>query len=308
MWIFCCGGQRSGSTLQFNLVCELVERLQIGQRIEYVKPEDFPNIKAEYSNYNGYKIFKSHILTETIKAELLKGNALGVYSYRDIRDVVVSLMKKNNVSFNINKTKEITERYLAHYYQWMEVKEYLYIAQYENFYNNLEVEIDTVAHFLNLEVPYKLKKELAEFLNIDNQKELIASSSDENLTKVDNNQFNKKYLLHTNHIYSGGVNQWKTQLSAHQLVQVEIVAYNWLLLHGYEVSWPSMKDEFLSSSQHADDYLAWQILGKKKEGLVVEVGAFDGIHLSNSYSLEQLGWKSICIEPNPNIYKFLKKK
>ncbi|MFC7356856.1 FkbM family methyltransferase [Jejudonia soesokkakensis] len=65
--------------------------------------------------------------------------------------------------------------------------------------------------------------------------------------------------------------------------------------------------KFISYSQHADDYLAWQILGKKRNGVVVEVGAFDGQHLSNSYSLEQLGWQSICVEPNPDIFKILKK-
>lgn len=66
-------------------------------------------------------------------------------------------------------------------------------------------------------------------------------------------------------------------------------------------------EKFISYSQHADDYIAWQLLGKKSKGTVVEVGAFDGVHLSNSYSLEQLGWQSICIEPNPLIYKYLEK-
>ena len=64
-------------------------------------------------------------------------------------------------------------------------------------------------------------------------------------------------------------------------------------------------DRFLSHSQHADDYIAWQLLGKKNTGLVIEVGAFDGIHLSNSFSFSQLGWKSVCIEPNPEIYSYL---
>lgn len=63
--------------------------------------------------------------------------------------------------------------------------------------------------------------------------------------------------------------------------------------------------KFISNSQHADDYIAWQLLGKKDKGVVVEVGAFDGQHLSNSKSLEDLGWKSINIEPSPEIFKYL---
>ncbi|WP_203293152.1 FkbM family methyltransferase [Luteirhabdus pelagi] len=67
-----------------------------------------------------------------------------------------------------------------------------------------------------------------------------------------------------------------------------------------------MAKQFQSWSQHADDYIAWQLVGKPKRGIVVEVGAFDGVHLSNSYSLEQLGWQAICIEPNPRIFQFLR--
>ncbi|MBW2937731.1 FkbM family methyltransferase [Aureisphaera sp. CAU 1614] len=66
-----------------------------------------------------------------------------------------------------------------------------------------------------------------------------------------------------------------------------------------------MNNSFLSYSQHADDYIAWQLLGKKTTGMVVEIGAFDGKHLSNSYSLEQLGWQALCVEPNPSIFQFL---
>ena len=39
--------------------------------------------------------------------------------------------------------------------------------------------------------------------------------------------------------------------------------------------------------------------------MIVEVGAFDGIHFSNSYSLENIGWRSLCMEPTPAMYKKL---
>jgi FkbM family methyltransferase len=64
---------------------------------------------------------------------------------------------------------------------------------------------------------------------------------------------------------------------------------------------------FVSYSQRADDYIAWQLLNKKTKGLVVEVGAFDGVHLSNSFALEKIGWRAICIEPNPEMFLHLQK-
>jgi FkbM family methyltransferase len=50
-------------------------------------------------------------------------------------------------------------------------------------------------------------------------------------------------------------------------------------------------------SQHGEDYLLWKFFDFKKDGFFVEVGAFDGVHLSNTYSFELEGWKGICVEP-----------
>ncbi|NJO89542.1 MAG: FkbM family methyltransferase [Chloroflexia bacterium] len=39
----------------------------------------------------------------------------------------------------------------------------------------------------------------------------------------------------------------------------------------------------------------------------MDIGAHDGITFSNTYIFEQLGWRGICIEPNPAIFPQLKK-
>lgn len=51
-------------------------------------------------------------------------------------------------------------------------------------------------------------------------------------------------------------------------------------------------------AQNGEDYILTQFFKNKKEGFFVDVGAFDGVHLSNSYCFEQLGWEGICVEPN----------
>lgn len=59
-------------------------------------------------------------------------------------------------------------------------------------------------------------------------------------------------------------------------------------------------------SQVGQDAWVHSILGDKRNGYFVELGASDGIYLSNTYFFEKvLGWNGICIEPNPKYYSQL---
>jgi FkbM family methyltransferase len=42
-----------------------------------------------------------------------------------------------------------------------------------------------------------------------------------------------------------------------------------------------------------------------RNGVFVEVGAYDGIESSNTLALEQLGWTGMCFEPSPESYELL---
>ena len=59
-------------------------------------------------------------------------------------------------------------------------------------------------------------------------------------------------------------------------------------------------------SQNGEDYILCNFFNFKQNGYFIDVGAFDGVHLSNSYCFEQLGWKGICIEPQSLYHKHCK--
>jgi|694.fasta_scaffold44953_4 FkbM family methyltransferase len=62
----------------------------------------------------------------------------------------------------------------------------------------------------------------------------------------------------------------------------------------------------LSRSQLGQDLWVLEQLGWKRGGFFVEFGATDGVLLSNSWLLEKhFGWKGICAEPNPKLFKRL---
>lgn len=62
-----------------------------------------------------------------------------------------------------------------------------------------------------------------------------------------------------------------------------------------------MKD-YRYYSQYGEDFLLWNFFEYKKTGFYVDVGSFDGVHLSNTFSFEQQGWTGICVEPHPTYF------
>jgi len=58
-----------------------------------------------------------------------------------------------------------------------------------------------------------------------------------------------------------------------------------------------------NKSQFGQDQHVINVFNQKQNGFFIEVGAYDGVSMSNSYLLEyQYGWKGICIEPNPTYF------
>lgn len=56
-------------------------------------------------------------------------------------------------------------------------------------------------------------------------------------------------------------------------------------------------------SQNGEDLLLSKFFSDRKNGFYIDVGAFDGIHLSNTYYFEKLGWDGICIEAHPKYFQ-----
>ena len=54
--------------------------------------------------------------------------------------------------------------------------------------------------------------------------------------------------------------------------------------------------------QHGEDYLLWHFFDFRRSGFFLDIGAHDGISLSNTKSFEEQGWTGICVEPAPEIF------
>ena len=54
-------------------------------------------------------------------------------------------------------------------------------------------------------------------------------------------------------------------------------------------------------SQNGEDRWLDAHFGAKRSGFFVEVGAYDGVNLSNTYHFEQTGWTGVLVEPDPEM-------
>jgi FkbM family methyltransferase len=56
-------------------------------------------------------------------------------------------------------------------------------------------------------------------------------------------------------------------------------------------------------SQNGEDVILWNFFGRKRKGFYVEVGAYDGFALSNTYFFEAIGWGGVLIEAAPDLHR-----
>ena len=95
MHVFCVGMYRSCSTWQYQVASHLVERYFQGRRLGFRSGDDYAALtRSGELAEDEWAVLKSHEKDRRFAHALAKGRALGLYAYRDVRDVVDSLAFK----------------------------------------------------------------------------------------------------------------------------------------------------------------------------------------------------------------------
>src|SRR5690242_12829293 len=74
------------------------------------------------------------------------------------------------------------------------------------------------------------------------------------------------------------------------------IIYNVVIIMNY--IYPFFHGEVIPNQEPVDKILREYF--PQNNGVIIEIGAFHPIQLSNSYHFEKNGWDAYCIEPNPN--------
>lgn len=61
-----------------------------------------------------------------------------------------------------------------------------------------------------------------------------------------------------------------------------------------------------SYASHGEDFWLFTQFPPNHRGSCVDVGAHDGVETNNTFLLEQVGWRVLCVEPSPEAEKYLR--
>lgn len=240
MWVICGGMYRSCSTWQYGVASYLTGCCDQSVPVGYLGPEDFapvlsrgrasrvwnalltmfrPDridlltkwIRARYSGQRLYRVMKCHEGNEEITRLLGTGKALGLYCYRDLRDVVYSLMHRLGASFeSVVVDDAMLHRCMQYDYYWRNMPNVL-VQRYEEVVQDHPKAVREIAAHLRVQLDQRRAIHIADLFALE--------ASRSRLGEI--------------HVRQGAVGGWRTELTPDQMTLVEHIVAPWLKANKY---------------------------------------------------------------------------
>jgi hypothetical protein len=231
MWVFCGGMFRSGSTVQYQIASHLVEHCGRGRRITWHSPDEFDSVRRTHAAEPGMLVFKAHGLTAAMREELDRRGVRVITVHRDIRDVVVSALRKNGWTFRHVWKNGYLQRWTRRFEEWAALPGAL-VSRYENLVEGLGDEARRIAGLLELPADDGLVAAVASEYAIDRQRERLVDIRTERAHGI-RKKFDPHSLLHFNHVASGEVGIFRHALAPAEIRAIEDACREWLDRWGY---------------------------------------------------------------------------
>jgi len=205
--IVVCGLNRSGSTLSYNILFQILQKTY-NPSLGFVFDEKAYIKELEKPNYSILR--KTHDYSITLKNRIENKCTIGIFSHRHLLDVIASLIEKGWI-------KNIKD-FLSQYGLEKLVYNSILIAKirgvilisYEELLNEKEIFIQKIAKQLDLSLNEEQIQEIIYETSIEKIKKKISNMSFE---KIGNDLVNKETGLHINHINNPALNKWTKVLS-----------------------------------------------------------------------------------------------
>jgi hypothetical protein len=234
--ILCCGMIRSASTLQYQVVADLVKRSRLGQSIGYADRQSIPEVMQKLDRVAGFAVVKTHEVLPELDPFIEQGLVRLLYSFRDLRAVALSVMRKWEIPFaHVIGRNGWLDTAVASSTRWLSVPG-VCASRYEDMVLALPGEVTKWAYALGLNIRRGQAEELAARYCIEAQRDRIRMIQNPGEAGGPTEYFDPESLLHPNHIIDGSLEGWKIGLEKWQIRQIEGRFSRWLLDHGYQLT------------------------------------------------------------------------
>jgi hypothetical protein len=243
MLIVCCGNLRSGSTLQYRIAAELAAMSGAGAPLGYGLWGTFDEIakRAAASTV----IVKEHSWS-TRAREFDWDHTRLLYSYRDIRDVVVSLSRLwphlgLDEPFELwsGRVARHVSEIIDNHDKWTRCPN-VYVARYESFRSDIASEVRRLSEFLHMPAMALSGadvRRISDALSVESQKAFIDTFDFDACGEGPVfDRWDPMTQLHRRHFNGGESGRWKHALPEDRLRVIERIAGTWLVEHGYALS------------------------------------------------------------------------
>jgi Sulfotransferase domain len=228
--------KRSGSTVQYQIASRLAADEWGARRIEW-RPESEIRWEEEEARGDGPLVYKCHRCIPEIRTRLSAPGNLGVYTYRDIREVCASWVRKHNSTFSCMIAANFIEECIDNFRHFTAFPNVL-VTRYEDLVLNLESEVERIARHLGISLCAARVMEIATDYSIDRQYERMqrVSNGKANSFWYGDQHIDRQELLHTNHITDGRTDAWTELFSKIEVAIIEEKAHRWMEENGYDLS------------------------------------------------------------------------
>ena len=311
MLVLCVGMYRACSTWQYGVVGQILERHRDGQRLGFADGGGFASAVEPTLDESHWSVLKAHDAHPKFAERLGRGQALGIYSHRDLRDVAFSWMHKTGQTFD-----EIIERgFLEHCLEndrfWRDRPGMLF-QNYEDLIAEPARGVAEIARHLRIELLEGEDREIADSLSLEANRERTRKITEQMeaegvpLSPKDQDHYDRQSLLHWNHLRQGKVGDWRESATPEQKETLLRVCGPWLIEHGYEGDFaeyeathsgpPVETRPRISYAQNMEDVLLDRLFRGRK-GTYIDVGANHPTLINSTYYFYTRGWRGVNVEP-----------
>jgi hypothetical protein len=238
---------RACSTWQYEVVAHLIEGARHGRRLGYLTSEEYTRlVRADVENppaatgqHRLWRVLKSHEGHRSFARAVEQGRALPVYAYRDVRDVVYSLMHKRGMTFAQLLRQGMIHQVLANDRFWMAQPDVL-VQRYEDLLADPAGGVTELARHLGIILADGEAARIARDYSLEaNRARADALRRQLQEAGVDLNSATSaqicdpRTLLHWNHMRQGGAGSWRSSATPSERAMIERLCGRWLQARGY---------------------------------------------------------------------------